>query len=453
MKTNSKYTAGPVRSTMLKTALAMLAGTLAMSGYNLADTYFVGQLPGEIPLAAMGFTLPVIMLIGCIFRGVNIGVMTTLAHALGAQKHNKAAKLVTYGIFLIALISCLIGAAGVLSGNAVLSLFGARGEALTLAKDYMDIWYYGCLTASLSMAGNDILIVTGDNKMASVMMIAGMVINVILDPLFIFGWGPVPAMGIKGAALATVIAQLISAILVWQVVSRRHKLLCFNHIDQRGLRHAWALMIHYAIPAAIGMLLMPVGSAVVTRITASFGNAAVAGVAAAGRLEMVAFVVPMALGISLTPMIAQNYGAKQFDRIEECRRFAMRFAAFFLTIMAIVFTVFSGWISRQFSTDLEVQQIMALALKIIPWGLAGVEIHRFAGFFYNGCGRPRTAAVINAMRIVVFLIPFSLVALYFKSLPGLLFARLLADFGSGIIGYLLARHFTKNLLVRSGKSL
>ena len=92
MRTSNLYTTAPVRQVMFKTALAMIPGTLAMSGYNIADTWFVGRLPGAEPLAAMGFTFPVIMLIGCVFRGLAIGVMTTTAQALGAGRHDRAAR-------------------------------------------------------------------------------------------------------------------------------------------------------------------------------------------------------------------------------------------------------------------------------------------------------------------------------------------------------------------------
>ncbi|MCI7643292.1 MAG: MATE family efflux transporter [Lentisphaeria bacterium] len=444
-KNNSSYTTGSIRGTMLKTTLAMLAGTLAMSGYNLADTYFVGRLDGVEPLAAMGFTLPVVMLAGCVFRGMAIGVMAPMAHALGAQKLGKAAKIVTYGLIMTGIISLVISLLGLASCEYLLRGFGAEGTTLQMAMDYMSIWYIGCFTASLSMCGNDILIASGDNKVASMMMILGMVINVIVDPLFIFGWGLIPAMGIKGAALATVISQFLSGLIIWLVVWKRLRLLSFEPIVLPVMLHYWRTMIRFAIPASIGMLLMPMGMAVLTRITAQFGDAAVGAVAAVGRLEMVAFVIPMAMGISLMPMIAQNFGARKYDRIWECRRFAMRFAMFFLFLMAVIFFLLSDFLASKFTKEPEVQQIMILGLSIIPWGLAGVEVHRFAGFFYTGCNHPNKAAWLNALRIVGFLIPFSLIAAYCQSIEGLFFARLAADLLAGLVGYILARNLTWNL--------
>lgn len=444
-KNQAIYTRGPIGRTMMKTAFAMVAGTLAMSGYNIADTFFVGQLHSEIPLAAMGFTFPVIMLIGCVFRGLGVGVMTTTAQALGGGRHGRAARLATSGLVLVFLFSVVLAVLGMVTINGTFECFGAQGEALAEVKKYMNIWYFGCATASLSMVGNDLLIAAGDSRVASGMMMAGMIINVILDPLFIFGVGPFPAMGISGAALATIFSQLLATVTLLWLLYRRHGLIVPEVMPWRQLRSAWMLMIRFAIPAALGMLLMPIGSAVITRITAEFGNTAVAATAAAGRLEMVAFIFPMALGISLLPMIGQNYGARLYSRINQCRRFAMRFAFWFLLVMAGIYFVFAPQLVCFFSADPGVQEIMIVYMRIIPFGFGMIEIHRYSGFFFTGCGLPSIAAWLNALRIVGLMIPLSLLALWFGSLAGLFWARLAADLLAGGIGWFLASKMTRRL--------
>ncbi len=444
--TDSKatYTTGSIGKTMLTTAVSMVAGTLAMSGYNIADTYFVGQL-GKLPLAAMGFTFPVIMLIGCVFRGLGVGVMTTSAQAMGGGNNRKAARLITSGLLLILLVSLLIAVAGISSIDWTFRFCGAGPEVMPDIHGYMTIWYLGCCTASLGMAGNDLLIAAGDSKVASAMMMLGMIVNVILDPLFIMGFGPVPAMGIRGAAIATVLSQLLSALVVLGILARRHHLLVFGRMPGTIVRSAWKLIVSYAIPSAIGMLMMPIGSFVITRVTAVFGNAAVAASAAAGRLEMVAFIFPMALGIALLPMIGQNYGARLYSRINQCRRFSMRFAFFFLLIMGLLYVVAAPSLVRLFSPDAEVQRIMILYMHIIPFGFGMIEIHRYSTFFFTGCGQPVVAAWLNGLRILGLLIPFALLAWYIHSLPWLFWGRLIADVTAGSIGCWMARRLTRSL--------
>ena len=384
---SATYTQGPIGRTMIRTGFAMLAGTLAIQGYHLADAWFIGRLPGAAPLAAMGFTQPLIMLLGCLLRGFTGGLMITTAHAIGAGDAPRARRLVASGTLLNVLIGLALMLVGIRAGHFVLHLFGATGEALSLALGYMDIWYAGILTAALSMMGNDLLITVGDARMASAAMMLGMAVNIPLDALLIFGahvpgtpW-TVPAMGIRGAALATVLSQGIGMLFVLWLLHRRHRMLDFRGLSPRPILAAWGTISRYAIPSILGMMLMPAGQAVLTRVTAAFGDVAVAATAAIGRLEGFAFIFPMALGISLSPMVSQNYGARRYDRIHQCRRFAMRFALLFLGTMSVLYAIAAPYLARAFSVDPDVERLMVLGLRIVPWGFAAVEIHRYTGMF------------------------------------------------------------------------
>ena len=450
------YTQGPIAKSMIKTALAMIPATLALSGYNLVDAYFVGRLVGktavDAPMAAMGFTLPVVMLIGCFFHGLGIGVSAPTAQALGGNKLERAAKGSTSGVLLILMFSILTAIIGMSCVKNVFSAFGAQGEVLDLVIEYMDIWYFGCATASIAMAGHGLLISVGDNRMASTLMMSGMIINAFLDPLFIFGWGFFPALGIKGAALATIFAQATGGTISMYVLWKKHRLIRFRKIPLVELRNYWIVTLRYAIPASLGMLMMPIGMTVITRLTATFGTAAMAGCTAAGRLETIAFVIPMSLGMTLTPFIAQNYGARRFDRIKEGLVFAFRFAFIFLFGSAVLFASLANFIAPFFCNSAEAQGVMARCIMISVWGLAGVEIHRFSGFSYTGCGRPTAAAMLNGMRFLLFLIPFSLIAWALNSLNGLFIARLAADVLSGVIGAYLALRTINAKLAEQRKS-
>ena len=448
-KFKSNYTRGSIGGTMLKTAFAMLAGTLAMSGYNIVDTYFVGNL-GKIPMAAMGFTMPIVMLVGCLFRGLTVGVMATSAQSLGGGRHERANLLIFSGLALITILSLAAGIAGSCVSGSLIKLMNASQEALPQAKAYMDIWFLGCVTAFVGLTGNDLLISSGFSRTASSIMVAGLLLNTLLDPLFIFGLGPVPAMGVRGAALATVIAQACSAATALTILHFKG-LFVLKVPPWRKMKSSWLLIIQYAIPSSLGMLMMPLGSFVITWITAKFGDAAVAATAAAARLEMLAFVFPMALGIALMPMVSQNFGARLYGRIRAGRRFSFHFAFWFLMVMAVLYFLLAEVLVRQFSRDLEVQKIMASCMRIIPWGFWAIEIHRYSGFFFTGCGHPRIAAYLNGLRVIGLLLPFSFLALCFKSLEGLFWARLAADVLSGTIGIILAGRLVKDLPAEDGK--
>ncbi len=442
---NARYTHGSIGGTMVKTAIAMIPGTLAISGYNIADTVFVAQT-GTLPLAAMGFTFPVIMLIGCVYRGITIGAMTPLTHSLGSRKAGKSAKMASSGMLLISIFSLIAATIGLATMDWTFKQFGAGAEVMPIIKSYMTVWYLGGITMTMSMVGNDFLIAVGANKSASALMVGGMVLNVILDPMFIFGFGPIPKMGIAGAAIATVLSQMAAGIVLLYILHCRYHLLTMKIFDIRLLKVSWRMIIRIAIPSIIGMLMMPIGNGIMTRIVASFGHNVVAACAAAGRLEIIAFVVPMSLGMSLMPMIGQNYGAREYERINQCRRFAMRFAGIFELFMAGIFFFAAPYLARIFSTDEKITQIITLYLQIIPFGFGMMEIHRYCGFIYTGCNRPTPAAWLNALRLLGLLVPFSLTALYFNSLNGLFIARLSADILAGAVGLWLVRRMTLTLL-------
>ena len=444
----TQYLSGSIVQTMMRTAIGMLPGTIAISGYNIADTYFVSQL-GTDQLAAMGFTFPAVMLIGCLFRGLGTGVMATASHALGGRKHDRAAKLVTSGLLLTAFVAVILSLIGIFTSRSLFELCGASGIVLEHVCDYMIVWYAGSVTSALQMTGNDVVIAAGGSRIASTFMVVGLVANVILDPLFIFGYGPFPHLGITGAAYATVLSQFLGMLGIMYYLHFRYHLLAAKTLVWERLRRYWPAVLRFAIPSILGMMLMPIGNGVITRIVAEYGNDAVAACAAAGRLEVLAFVFPMSLGISLMPMVGQNYGAKQYQRIRDCRRIAFRIAIGFELLMAVLYFIFAPQLVVHFSTDARVCEIMILYLRIISIGFGMVEVHRYSGFFFTGCDRPNTAALLNAMRILVFLIPLSLLALVTGSLAMLFIARLAADIFSGAIGYYLTFRLTRELLARS----
>ncbi len=438
------YTCGSIEKTMLLTALTMLPATLAMSGYNIADSYFVGQLRDSSSLAAMSNTGPIVMLVGYVFMGIGTGIMANLAHALGRRDAAMARRLVSSGLLLASLSAIFLCVLGLSSGNWIFGWMGVEGETLVHTRQYMDIWFIGCVTGVLSMEGNTLLITAGLPKLSSIMSIVGLVINVILDPILIFGLCGFPAMGIYGAAVATVFSQAVSAV-VNMVVLYRQKLLSFERIPLHELFGLWRSIIRYAIPAVLGMLLMPIGMYITTRFTydlskiRGYGDDLIAGIGMASRLEMVAFVFPMSLGRTLMPMIGQNYGAKLYSRVKKCFYFSTLFAHVFLLFMALVFCFGFRYVAPWIAPGQErVQSVMILFMHIVPFGFGCIEGMRFSGFTLMGCGHPRMDATLKILRVALLQVPLTWLALFMESINMIMFARLITDVCSFIIAFTLA---------------
>ena len=445
------YTRGSIAKVMFSTALSMVPGTLAISGYNIVDTYFVGRL-GTRPLAAMGFTFPVVMMVGCVYHGLGGGVMTPVAQLLGGGRREQAARMVTSGILLFTIIGLAISLAGIALIDPVFHRLGAEDDLMPMIKEYMVIWYLGSLSVALGGAGTHLLVSAGRPRIGGVMMMAGLVLNAILDPLFIFGWGFIPGRGIAGAAVATVVAQMLALALVTTILHFELRLIAplSALFPYPRVLNAWKTIFRYGIPAILGMILNPAGMAVVTRAVASTGGeTAVAAVSAAGRLEVVAFIFPMSLGMSLLPIIGQNFGARRFDRIDRCRKISMRFAFLFLSLMSVAYFCFAPRAARIFSHDPAVIRLMAHYLRVITWGFAFIEIHRYSSFYFTGIGRAKSGAALNIMRVVGLMVPMTVAAWLMKSLEGVFFARLAADVLAGSIGCILARRLTRRLMAEN----
>ena len=429
---------GSVKLTMFRMAFPMLAGTIAMNAYNLADTWYVARL-GTLPLAAMGFTFPIVMLLTFIAGGIGSGVTTLTSHALGRSDQKCASQTVTHGMVLMFLVAGLMSVAGYFSINWVFSMLGADAQTLPLIGQYMGTWYLGAVFMVLPMMGNGILISCGDSKAASRFILLGAVLNVILDPIMIFGWLGFPALGIFGAALATVISQAISTIWLFYLLSIKHRLLSFERGTLNGLLTTWRSILGFAIPGCISMMLMPVSSAVITGLVSRFGNVAVAACGAATRIESFAFVVPMALGMSMTPFVSQNFGAGRLDRIREAQSLSTRFALIYGGFIAIAFVLATPLFTWVFTSDPKVAEVLASYIRIISFGYGMMEVHRYSGFFLTGMHRPIAATGLNAVRVVVLLLPLSYAGMYFFGIRGIFAGRLITDLIVGTLGLIFIR--------------
>lgn len=411
----------------------MLVGTFSMTAYNLADTWFVAKL-GTLPLAAMGFSFPVVMLLTFVAGGIGSGVTTLASHALGRHDREEASRLVSHGLLLTMLVATLLAIVGYLTINPVFSWLGADATTLPLIGEYMRTWYLGAMFMAFPHVGNGILISLGDSRAASRFMLLGTMLNVVLDPILIFGFMGFPALGIFGAALATVISQAVASFWLFYLLSKKHGLLVLNRSRLAGFLKSCQSILRFAVAGVISMMLMPISSMVITGIVSRFGIEAVAACGAASRIEMFAFVIPMALGISLTPFISQNFGAGRLDRISEAKSLATRFALLYGCFIAIVFFLGAPSIAWVFTDDPKVTQILILYIRIISFGYGMMEVHRYCGFILNGLHQPASATTLNIIRVVVLLIPLSFLGAYAGGIRGVFFARLVTDLTVGSIG-------------------
>ncbi len=431
-----------ISKTVLRMAIPMLAGTFAMNAYNLTDTWFVSRL-GTNALAAMSFTFPVVMLLGFIMRGLGTGAMTVVAHALGRGKHQTAARITTHATFLSSILALCLTVAGLLTIKPLFIQLGATGEVLVFTQQYMWIWYFGLVIRVVQMMFADIIIGTGNTKAVSLLMVAGTVLNFILDPMMIFGLWGCPKMGIQGAALATVISEALVLAAAFYFIHKKYQLILFVSHSRRRIVASWRRILRIGIPTTLSSILTPVSAAVVIKIVSRFGQAAVAAIGVASRIEMFAFMIPMTVGMSLVPFVAQNYGARRFDRIKAVQKGAMLFALIFGCIIAGVFLFIARPLGELFSSDPEVVNILVRYIYITCFGYGFLEVHRYAGFCMIGIHRPISSAFLNTIRVIVLMIPLAYFGAKLFGISGIFWGRLITDICSAAIGIVWAGKILK----------
>jgi len=436
MSPKASLTSGAVGRTLVALTLPMVVGHYAGVAFNLADTYFVAKL-GTSELAAMSFTFPVVMVIFSISFGMGIGTAAVVSQAIGRGNQHEVKRLTTHALILALLAVTAFSLLGILTVGPLFRLLGADEEILRLIKTYMYPWYMGVAFLVVPMVGNNAIRATGDTRTPSIIMVTSAVLNIVLDPLMIFGWWVFPGMGLAGAAWATVVSRAIStaAALFW--LTRHHKMLEWSLPKWRQMRDSWKRVMWIGIPTAGTSILMAVSIGVVTRFVAGFGTAAVAAWGAGTRLESFSMRVIGALSGVMIPFVGQNWGAGKLDRVRAARRKALGFAVAWGLGNLVLVSVLAKWIGSQFSEEPAVIEDIALYLWIVPIGYALKGAFFISGTIFNAVSRPIRFAGINMFRMFVLYIPLAWFGGRLLGYSGLLAGVTLANIISGLVAMAL----------------
>ncbi|MDX1908837.1 MAG: MATE family efflux transporter [Bacteroidia bacterium] len=201
MQSAKSLTTGPITPILVSMTLPMILGLFSMNAFNLIDAYFVGKL-GSTELAALGFAMPVTLVLGAIGMGLSIGASAVISRALGEQDDEKVRRLTTDSLTLALAFAGGFVVLGLLTMDGLFRAMGAQGEVLELVKSYMIIWYVGVLFLIVPFVGNSATRASGDTKTPALIMTGMVILNILLEPVLIFGWAMVPALGLRGAAYA-----------------------------------------------------------------------------------------------------------------------------------------------------------------------------------------------------------------------------------------------------------
>lgn len=396
-------TQGAIGSWLYRLTTPMVMGIMAIFAFNLIDTYFISML-GTEPLAAISFTFPITMLVMNVGIGLSIAAGAFVARSLGQKDHEKARYWITSGFYFALLTGVILGFTGCLLLEPLFELLGAGPELMTYIKDYMFLWFAGSGFLLLMIVINASMRATGNTKLPSMIMLTSAVINGILDPLLIFGIGPFPRLEVQGAAIATLISWSIALLLF---LNRLNKDNLIDYAIPNDLFGAIKKLSNLAIPAAITNMLGPLCSAVLVAWVASFGTHAIAAYGVGLRLEPLALIVVMAFTASLPPFVGQNHGAKQYQRIEEALKKSMQFLFIWQFAIYIALVLLATPISKLFSDNPDVQELIQMFLYILPISYIGLAFSLVSTSTINALHKTRISLVINVLRLFALYIPLA----------------------------------------------
>ncbi len=431
----------PVASTLKRMTIPMIYGMVLLMTFNLIDIFFVSLL-GTQPLAAISFTFPVTFTVISLMIGLGIGTSAVIAKFLGSDDGESAKNAATASLYLAAIIVMSLSFLGYLFTDELFTLLGAQASLLPLIHQYMDIWYIGSVCLIGPIIGNAILRASGDTKTPSMIMGSAGLINAILDPIFIFGFGPVPAMGIQGAAIATLISWLLGFVFVLVLLTKQKNLIHTHLLTLKQLTSSCRIILKIGLPAASANMLTPIAAAIMTAIAATYGESVVAGFGVGSRIESIASLVILALSMTLPPFISQNFGAGHMHRVKQAYKTSIKFVLFWQVFIYVILIIAAPWIASAFAKEQEVADIIVLFILILPlgYGLQGVIILTNSSF--NALHKPMVALVLSLIRLFICYVPLAFLGSYLYGLHGFFIGALIGNLVMAVISYrLFSRQF------------
>lgn len=434
----ARLTHGSVGRHLVDMTVPVLYGIFMMMLQAFADAWFIGQV-GDRELAALSFAFPVLMIVTSVAIGLGAGTSSVVARAIGAHNLRRARRLATDSLILSFGITGAICVVGILTIDPLFRLLGAPEDMLPLIAGYMNILYVGVPFVVVGMVGMSSMRATGDTRLPSRLMVIAALLNILLDPLLIFGLGPVPAMGLNGAALAALLARASIFAGTLYYMRRRLNMLSFNKPDALELRQSWADILHVGMPAAATNAVIPIATGVITAMLARYGPEAVAGFGVASRIESLMLVLFYAMSAIIGPFVGQNMSAGKAQRIYEALRLCTVFCLGAGLVIAFVLAASSNFLPSLFSDNPAVTEVASLFLWIAPvsYGAYGMVMVMCASF--NGMGKPFPAVAISVGRMAIIYLPLALVLDRLFGIAGIFAAYALANVVSGIMAYTWAR--------------
>ena len=402
-------------------AIPIMFGMGIQTLYNLVDMIFIGRLGGHA-ITGIAFNMPLFFLVLGLTMGLGTGVTASIARFIGQDNKKEADNSAEHAVFMAVIISFSLSSIGLMFGKTILALFGAEGEILSLGWEYLHVMCVGMPFMIFSGFFRSILAGEGDMKFP--MMVAGLgtILNIILDPIFIFelesyggfGFG----LGVAGAAMATVISQIIVfCVFVYMLFVKQHSYITFRlKYFSFSMDIIWDI-VKVGLPASLSMVVMAIGQGVFNKILIHFSTDTVAAYQIAGRIDMLVFLPIFSVAASLTTLVGMFFGAKEYDAL----RFTIRYgimSAFFITVLASIFIYCFAELAVGFFTDDKlIISISVTFLKLFAFVYPLISIGITTGRVLQGLGKGLPVLIITIVRVLGVSAPLAVFFIFYMGKP------------------------------------
>ena len=425
-------------------AFPIMAGMGIHTLYTIVDMIFIGRLGGDA-IAAVAFNMPLFFLVLGLSFGVGSGVTASIARFIGAKDKVNADNTAEHAVALGLIISTILTTLGLIYGEDLLQRLGATESVLPLSWDYLKVSLIGLPFMVFSTFFRSILSGEGDMKLPMAVAGLGTILNIILDPIFIFTLG----YGVGGAAMASAISQLIVfLIFVYMLFVKEHAYIRFRMRDFSPSIFIIKDIIRVGLPSSMSMIIMAFGQLVFNRILVRFSTDAVAAYQVGGRMDMVIFLPIMAIASALTTLVGMFFGAKEIEKIKFIAKYGIIRSMMVTGVLSIILYIFAPLIVKIFTLDVGIQSIAVTYLRFICLIYPLIAIGMTVGRILQGLGKGLPMLVITSIRILALSAPL---ALYFtmvlnKSIEWVWYAMIISTIVSVAISLIWLKSAFKDLV-------
>ena len=428
----------PVFPLLMSMALPMVISMLVNSLYNIVDSYFVSQI-SDAAFTALSLVYTVQNFVNAVGIGFGVGINAVIALHLGAQEQEKADSAASQGMFLAGIQGLVLSVACILIMPGFLGLYTTDEQIVELGVRYSTVVFGFGVMVSLGVGFEKVFQAVGLMKVSMISLMAGCIANIILDPIMIFGWGPIPAMGIEGAALATGIGQTLSFLIYvaayfMKPIGVRVTPRLFRPRAQMAAR-----LYSVGIPAVLNLALPSLLISALNGILSSFSELYVQVLGAYYKLQTFLYLTVNGVVQGMRPLVGYNFGAKEYGRVNKLYKLVLILSAVFMALGTVIFLAIPGQLASLFAENEETIRASETALRIISAGFIVSAVSVTSSGALEGLGKGAASLLISLCRYVVIIIPAAYLLSRLFGPTGVWHAFWITEFISAAVAYIVYR--------------